>query len=166
MDQSFGDKFELAKTQLALLKTMNICNCKQLCALPNLISESTILTDSATVLYWLRTPEIWCMLFIANRLVKFLVNHLHLIGDTCSRQITQHMTEPGLYLSPMTSESRWIRGPSFSSKHRSNRLKTSFPHFQYVKMVVDLRRLCRCNKFLPVIAFPFCFSVKCKKRSA
>ena len=77
----------------------------------------------------------------------------------------------------MTSESRWISGPSFLSRHRSDWPKQEILQPQYVKIVsfpfsvsvtetvVDLKRFSSWNKLIRVIVFCFFFADKCKKRS-
>ena len=141
-------------------------------------AESIFWSDSTTVLYWLRTPEMRHRIFIANRLAKILD-----VSSAFDWRYIPSVANPtddgtrGYSVYQMKSESRWISGPSFSSKHRSDWPKQEILQSQYVKIVfflssvpvtetvVDLKRFSSWNKLIRVIAFCLFFADKCKKRS-
>ena len=141
-------------------------------------AESIFWSDSTTVLYWLRTPEMRHRIFIANRLAKMLD-----VSSAFDWRYILSAANPaddgtrGYSVYKMTSESRWISGPSFLSKHRSDWPNQEILQPQYVKIasfpfsvsvtetVVDLKRFSSWNKLIRVIVFCFFFADKCKKRS-
>ena len=141
-------------------------------------AESIFWSDSTTVRYWLRTPEMRHRIFIANRLVKILD-----VSSVFDWRYIPSAANPadngtqGYSVFQMTSESGWISGPSFLSKHRSDWPKQEIRQSQYVKIVslpssvpvtetvVDLKRFSSWNKLIRAMAFCFFFADKCKKRS-
>ena len=81
------------------------------------IHKQVFWSDSTTVLYWLRTPEIRRRIFIANRLAKIL--------DVSSAQDWFYISSTrnpaddgtrGYNIHQMHVNSRWLLGPSFLSK--------------------------------------------------
>ena len=64
------------------------------------------------------------------------MSHLLLIGGTFHRQLTPADDGTrGYSVYQMTSESRWISGRSFVSKHRSDWPKQQILESQYVKII-------------------------------
>ena len=118
-------------------------------------TESIFWSDSTTVLYWLRTHEMRHIIFIANRLAKILDvssafdwRYIPLAANT-SDDGTR-----GYSVYQMTSESRWISGPSFLSKHRSDWPKQEIMQsIPVTETVVDLERFSSWNRLIRVISF-------------
>ena len=117
-------------------------------------------------------------IFIANRLTKVLdVSTTFDWRYIPSAANSADDGTRGYSVYHMTSESRWISGPSCLSKHRSDWPKQEILQSQYVKIVsfpsivsatetaVDLKRFSSWNRLMWVIAFCFFFADKCKKRS-
>ena len=105
-DQSIAVRFVIGKARFSPLKKITIPNLElqagvygdQLAQFVKEeqdidFAESIFWSDSTTVLYWLRTPEMRQRIFIANRLAKMLDISSALIGGTFYRQRTLQMTE-------------------------------------------------------------------------
>ena len=190
-DQSIAVGFVIGKARVAPLKKMTIPNLELQAAVYGAqlaqfvkeeqdidFAESIFWSDSTTVLYWLRTPELRHRIFITNRLAKIFD-----VSSAFDWRYIPSAAKPaddgtrGYSVYQMTSESRLISGLSFLSKHRSDWPKQEILQSQYVKIVpfpfsvpvtetvVDLKRFSSWNKLIRVIAFCFFFADKCKKRS-
>ena len=133
-DQSIVVRFVIGKTRIVPLKKLTIPNLElqadvygaQLAQFVKEeqdidFAESIFWSDSTTVLYWLRTPEMRHRVFIANRLAKILD-----VSSAFDWRYIPSAAKPaddgarGYSVYQMTSESRWISGPSFLSKRRSD----------------------------------------------
>ena len=141
-------------------------------------TESIFRSDSTTVLYWLRKHEMRHRIFIANRSAKILD-----VSSAFDWRYIPSAANPaddgirGYSVYQMTSESRWISGRSFLSKHRSDWPNQNILQSQYVKIVSfpssvpvvetvgNLKRFSSWNRLIRVIAFCFFFADKCMKRS-
>ena len=122
-------------------------------------------------------------IFNANCLAKILdvssaFDSVHLMRYIPSAANPADYGTRGYSVYQRTSESRWISGSSFLSKHRSDWPKQEILQSQYVKivpfpssvllteLVFDLKRFSSWNRLIRIIAFCFFFFAdKCKKRS-
>ena len=90
-------------------------------------SDCVFWSDSTTVLYWLRTPEMRHRIFVANRIAKILD-----VSSAFDWKYVSSKANPaddgtrGYSVEQMTSKSRWISGPSFLSQKRSEWPKRNF----------------------------------------
>ena len=142
-------------------------------------SDFVFWSDSTTVLYWLRTPEMRHRIFVANRIVKIL--DVSSAFDWKYASSTANPADDGTReysVEQMTSKPRWISGPSFLSQRRSEWPKQEILHAQQVKVfsfssvkstvsnIVDVTRFSSWNKIIRVIALCILFADKCRKRHA
>ena len=132
-DRSISVKFLMGKARVAPIKRMTIPNLELQAAvygaqLAQFIKEEQDIeysdcvfwTDSTTVLYWLRTPEIRHRIFVANRIAKILyVSSAFDWMYVSSRANPADDGTRGYSVEQMTSKSRWISGPSFLTQKRS-----------------------------------------------
>ena len=71
-------------------------------------------SDSTTVLYWLKTPEIRHRIFLAYKLAKILdVSTAHDWNYITSADNPADDGSRGYEVKQMKSSSRWLNGPSF-----------------------------------------------------
>ena len=142
-------------------------------------SDCVFWSDSTTVLYWLRTPEMRHRIFVANRIAKIL--DVSFAFDWKYVSSTANPADDGTRgysVEQMTSKSRWISGPSFLSQKRSEWPKQEILLAQQVKVVsfssvnstvsniVDAARFSSWNKIIRVTAVCILFADKCRKRNA
>ena len=134
-DQSIAVRFVIGKASVAPLKKITIPNLELQAAVYGAqlaqfvkeeqdidLTQSIFWSDNTTVLYWLRTHEMRHRIFIANRSAKILD-----VSSAFDWRYIPSAANPaddgtrGYSVYQMTSESRWISGPSFLSKHRPDR---------------------------------------------
>ena len=136
------------------------------------IHKQVFWSDSTTVLYWLRTPEIRHRIFIANRLAKIL--------DVSSAQdwfyISSNINPAddgtrGYNVHQMNVNSRWLLGPYFLSQNENTWPKQDLLSAQHVKIImadpikelkcqIDRLRFSNWNRLLRVAALCFLFADK------
>ena len=191
-DRSISVKFVMGKARVAPIKRMTIPNLELQAAvygaqLAQFIKEEQDIeysdcvfwSDSTTVLYWLRTPEMRHRIFVANRIAKILD-----VSSAFDWKYVSSKANPaddgtrGYSVEQMTSKSRWISGPPFLSQKRSEWPKQEILHAQQVKVVsfssvnstvsniVDATKFSSWNKIIRVIAVCILFADKCRKRNA
>ena len=124
-DQSIAVRFVIGKARVGPLKKMTIPNLELQAAVYRAqlaqfvkeeqdidFAESIVWSDSTTVLYWLRTPEMRHIVFIANRSAKILN-----VSSAFDWRYIPSAANPaddgtrGYSVYQMTSESRWISEP-------------------------------------------------------
>ena len=191
-DRSISVKFVMGKSRVAPIKRMTIPNLELQAAVYGAqiaqfikeeqdkeYSDCVFWSDSTTVLYWLRTPEMRHRIFVAIRIAKILdVSAAFDWKYVSSKANPADDGTRGYSVEQMTSKSRWISGPSFLSQKRSEWPKQEILHAQQVKVVsfssvnttvsniVDATRFSSWNKIIRVIAVCILFAEKCRKRNA
>ncbi|XP_075253227.1 uncharacterized protein LOC142345029 [Convolutriloba macropyga] len=133
IDESVSVAFLIGKARVAPKKRMTIPNLELQAAVYGAqlaqfvrdemdieIHKQVFWSDSTTVLYWLRTPEIRHRIFIANRLAKildvssaqdwFYISSTRIPADDGTRSYNVHQ---------MNVNSRWLLGPSFMCQNRN-----------------------------------------------
>ena len=99
-------------------------------------SNCVFWSDSTTVLYWLRTPEVRHRIFVANRIAKILdVSSVFVWKYVSSTANPADDGTRGYSVKQMTSKSRWNSGPSFLSHRRSEGPNQEILHAQQVKFI-------------------------------
>ena len=134
INESVSVIFVIGKARVAPIKRMTIPNLELQAAVYGAqlaqfvrdemdieIHKQVFWSDSTTVLYWLRTPEIRHRIFIANRLAKIL--------DVSSAQDWFYISSTrnpaddgtrGYNVHQMNVNSRWLLGPSFLSQNKNS----------------------------------------------
>ena len=188
-DGSTSLKFIIGKTRVAPMKRVTIPNLELQAAvyaaqLSLFVSEEIDLkvektyfwSDSTTVLYWLRTPEIRHKIFVANRLQKIL--------DVSKPEQWFHvptLLNPaddgtrGYIALEMTSSCRWLLGPEFllndSSQWPSqeNIRLENIPVFvtsleAKFEPIFDIKRFSNWKRLIRTVAYCFLFAENLKRK--
>ena len=189
-DRSISVKYIMGRARAAPIKRMTIPNLELQAAvygaqLAQFIKEEQAIeysdcvfwSDSTTVLYWLRTPEMRHRIFVANRIANILD-----VSSAFDWKYVSSTANPaddgarGYSVEQMTSMSRWISGPSFLSQRRSEWPKREILFAQQVKVIsfssvnstvsniVGVTRFSSWNKITRKIALCILFADKCRKR--
>ena len=130
IDDSVSVAFVIGKARVAPIKRMTIPNLELQAAVYGAqlaefvkdemdieVQTEIFWSDSTTVLYWLRTPEIRHRIFIANRLAKVL--DVSSDQDLFYNSSTRNPADDGTRsynVHQMKVNSRWLLGPSFCVK--------------------------------------------------
>ena len=191
IDESVSVAFVIGKARVAPIKRMTIPNLELQAAVYGAqlaqfvrdemdieIHKQVFWSDSTTVLYWLRTPEIRHRIFIANRLAKIL--------DVSSAQDWFYISSTrnpaddgtrGYNVHQMNVNSRWLLGPSFLCQNKNTWPKQDLLSAQHVKIImadprkelkcqIDISRFSNWNRLLRVAALCFLFADKCRKKES
>ena len=132
-DRSISVKFVIGKAPVAPMKKMTVPNLELQAAvygaqLAQFIKEEQDIeysdcvfwSDSTTVLYWLRTPEMRHRIFVAIRIAKILDVSSAFDGKYVSSTVNPADDGTrGYSVEEMAAKSRWISGTSFLSQKRS-----------------------------------------------
>ena len=189
IDESVSVAFVIGKARVAPIKRMTIPNLELQAVVYGAqlaqfvkdemdieIHKQVFWSDSTTVLYWLRTPEIRHRIFIANRLAKIL--------DVSSAQDWFYISSTrnpaddgtrGYNVHQMNVNSRWLLGPPFLSQNKNTWPKQDLLSAQHVKIImadpikelkcqIDISRFSNWNRLLRVAALCFLFADKCRKK--
>ena len=133
-DNTVSVQFLIGKARVAPIKRMTIPNLELQAVvygaqMANFIVEESYYkicnqhfwSDSTTVLYWLRTPQIRHKIFVTKRLAKIL--------DICNPHDWKYVPTKdnlvddgprGYTVEKMTIQSRWLQGPQFLWKDQSH----------------------------------------------
>ena len=150
IDESVSVAFVIGKARVAPIKRMTIPNLELQAAVYGAqlaqfvrdemdieIHKQVFWSDSTTVLYWLRTPEIRHRIFTANRLAKNL--------DVSSAQDWFYISSTrnpaddgtrGYNVRQMNVNARWLLGSSFFSQNKNTWPKQDLLSAQHVKIIM------------------------------
>ena len=144
------------------------------------IHKQVFWSDSTTVLYWLRTPEIRHRIFIANRLTKIL--NVSSAQDWFYISSTRNPADDGTRgynVHQMNVNSRWLLGPSFCLKIKTRGQNKIYFLLNMLKLLnivadpikelkcqIDISRFSNWNRLLRVAALCFLFADKCRKKES
>ena len=189
--ESVSVAFVIGKARVAPLKRMTIPNLELRAAVYGAqlaqfvrdemdieIHKQVFWSDSTTVLYWLRTPEIRHRIVIANTLAKILDNSS--AQDWFYISSTRNSADDGTRgynVHLMNVNSRWLLGPPFLSQNKNTWLKQDLLSAQHVKIImadpikelkcqIDISRFSNWNRLLRVAALSFLFADKCRKKES
>ena len=146
------------------------------------INETVFWSDSTTVLYWLRTPEILSRIFVANRLAKILdVSTAHDWNYNTSADNPADDCSRGYKVEYMNCSSRWLNGPSFLQLPKSDwpshdilkarNLNVLIVHALQTNLhsanncPMDIARFSNWNRLVRVAAYFLFFLDRLKKQS-
>ena len=139
-------------------------------------------SDSTTVFYWLKTPEIRHRILVAYRLAKILdVTTAHYWNYITSADNRGDDGSRGYEVKQMTCSSRWLNGPSFLQLQKSDWpsqeiFKAGNSNVLIVHPVqsnlhkanicpIDIARFSNLNRLVRVAAYCFFFLDRLKKQS-
>ena len=147
------------------------------------INEKVFWSDSTTVLYWLRTPEIRHRIFVAKRLAKILdVSTAHDWNYITSADNPADNGSRGYEVKQMNCSSRWLNGSSFLQLPKSDwpsqdilkarksnvliihALQTDL--HSTIQCPIDIARFSNWNRLVRVAAYCFFFLDRLKKQSS